>query len=102
MWQGKDRTLGVVGKNPSSVLKAKGESQGHSLSLQLRNIGEDWGGIEGISEEIISGDSCKTLWINKNFRFARVFLYYLNSLNMYIIVSKHKNILSKNNFKKQG
>ena len=59
----------MVGKNPSSVLKAKGESQGHSLSLQLRNIGEDWGGIEGISEEIISGDSCKA---PQTFRFSGV------------------------------
>ena len=47
--QGRDGALQECWeKVPSPVLKVEEESQGHFVSIDLKDIGEGWGGVERI------------------------------------------------------
>lgn len=43
-------TMGVLGKDPCLVLKIEEESQGHFLSIDLKDIGEGGDGVGRISD----------------------------------------------------
>ena len=52
MWLGENGHYGDVRKRSlAQVLRVEGDSQGHFLSLDLKDIGEDWGRVEGFQAE---------------------------------------------------